>query len=278
MTRLSSKSAGMTRLAAEHDARRRSVGPDHAQRQAEHLVHPRLDVSQIQAFNHDRPAAKQHTMRGGAGPLELFDREVIDPDQLDAMIDQMFRVPSLKVMARATVFRFKGTSDPQEAGRKLGVGAVLTGAVSRRGDALSISAELLDVATGMRLWGEKYERPFAELLRVQNSIAAGIADGLHLRLSGEERRALGGHGTANAVAYELALKARYFFLKQTEEGYLEARRLYRLAIEKDPKFADAHLGVAITYGAMVVEGFEPPAEGQARYEEEVRKATSPGDR
>src|SRR5204862_111003 len=85
---------------------------------------------------------------------------------------------------------------------------------------------------------------------------------------------LGGHGTANAEAYELVLKARYFFLKQTEEGYLEARRLYLLAIEKDPKFADAHLGVAITYGAMVVEGFEPPAEGQARYEEEVRKARS----
>src|SRR5207247_1161092 len=127
-------------------------------------------------------------------------------------------------------------------------------------------------ATGVRLWGEKYERPFAELLRVQNSIAAGIADGLHLRLSGEERRALGGHGTANAVAYELALKARYFFLKQTEEGYLEARRLYRQAVEKDPKFADAHLGVAITYGGMAVEGFEPPKEGWARQEEEVRKA------
>ena len=200
------------------------------------------------------------------------DAEYLSDGLTESLIDQMFRVPSLKVMARATVFRFKGSSDPQDAGRKLGVGAVLTGAVSRRGDQLSISAELLDVATGVRLWGEKYERPFAELLRVQDSIAAGIADGLHLRLSGEERRALGGHGTANAEAYELALKARYFFLKQTEEGYLEARRLYREAVEKDPKFADAHLGVAITYGAMVVEGFEPPAEGQARYEEEVRKA------
>src|SRR5207244_12938459 len=51
----------------------------------------RSDVAQIQAFDHDRPAAQQHTMRGGAGLLELFDREVIDPDQLDAMIDQMFR-------------------------------------------------------------------------------------------------------------------------------------------------------------------------------------------
>src|SRR2546427_10634225 len=91
MTRLSSKSAGMTRAAAEPDACRRSVGTDHAQRQTEHFVHSRLDVAQIQAFYHDRAAAKQDMMRGGAGLPELFDRQIIDSDQLDAMIDQMFR-------------------------------------------------------------------------------------------------------------------------------------------------------------------------------------------
>jgi tetratricopeptide (TPR) repeat protein len=184
----------------------------------------------------------------------------------------MSSVPSLKVMARATVFRFKGTADPQEAGRKLGVGAVLTGAVSRRGSQLSISAELMETSTGARLWGEKFERPFADLLRVQGSIAMAVSDGLRLRLSGQQKRTLVGYGTENPEAYELYLRARYFFLKDTEEGCLEARRLYQQALEKDPRFVEAHLGVASTYGSSAVSGYAPSAEAWPRFEEEARKA------
>ena len=73
-------------------------------------------------------------------------------------------------MARGTVFRFKGTGDPQDAGRKLGVGAVVTGMVARRGSQLVISAELIEIATGLRLWGETYDRPFSDLQRVQDSM------------------------------------------------------------------------------------------------------------
>jgi serine/threonine-protein kinase len=200
------------------------------------------------------------------------DAEYLGDGLTESLIDQMSRVPSLKVMARAMVLRFKGTADPQEAGRKLGVGAVLTGTVSRRGNDLSISAELVEIPTGTRLWGQKYDRPFADLLRVQDAIALGVSDGLRLELSGEEKRALGGHGTENPEAYELSLKARYFFLTETEEGYIEARRLYLQAIEKDPKFAEAHLGVATTYGGLAVNGYARPAETWPRQVEEVGKA------
>lgn len=190
----------------------------------------------------------------------------------DNLITQMSRVASLKVMARATVFRFKGTLDPQDAGRRLGVGAVLTGTVLRRGDRLSISVELVEIPTGARLWGEKYDRPSTDLIRTQNDIAADISDGLRLRLSGTEKRVLGRHGTDNPEAYDLALKARYFVLKDTEEGYLEGRRLYRLAVEKDPKFADAYLGASNTYGVMAVNGFLPPGEAWVLSDEGAHKA------
>jgi TolB-like protein/cytochrome c-type biogenesis protein CcmH/NrfG len=200
------------------------------------------------------------------------DAEYLSDGLTESLISQMSRVPSLKVMARATVFRFKGTADPQEAGRKLGVGAVLTGSVSRRGNQLSISAELMEISTGARLWGEKYDRPFADLLRVQDSIASDISKGLRLQLSGQEKFTLGRHGTENPEAYELSLKARYFLLKDTEEGNLEARRLYLQAVEKDPKFADAHLGVATTYSRSAVSGYARPAEAWPRADEEARKA------
>lgn len=190
----------------------------------------------------------------------------------ESLIGQMSRVSSLKVMARATVFRFKGSADPQEVGRKLGVGAVLTGTVSRRGNQLSISAELVEISTGARLWGEKYDRPFADLLRVQDEIASDISDGLRLRLTEPQKRVLGRHGTENPEAFDLSLKAGYFLNKDTEEGYLEARRLFLQAIEKDPTFAEAHLGVADTYGLMAVSGYAPPAEVWPRSDEEARKA------
>ena len=189
----------------------------------------------------------------------------------ETLISQLSRVSSLKVMARGTVFRFKGTADPQEAGRKLGVGAVVTGTVARRGSQLVISAELIEIATGLRLWGETYDRPFSDLQRVQDSIASEISDGLRLRLSGEEKRTLVAHGTENPEAYELYLKGRFLMINDTEEGDLEARRLFLQAVDKDPQFAQAHLGIAGTYARSAGNGYAPPAEAWARATEEIRK-------
>jgi TolB-like protein/predicted Ser/Thr protein kinase len=190
----------------------------------------------------------------------------------ESLIEQMSRVPSLKVMARATVFRYRGNVDPQDVGRKLGVGAVLTGDVSRRGNQLSISTELVESATGRRLWGEKFERPLDELIRVQDAIASSVAQGLRLELSEDERRALNLHGTQNPEAYELALKARYFFQEDTEEANSEARRLYEQAVAKDPRFAEAHIGLAATYATIAVIGYGLPSEAWRRQKEELDKA------
>jgi TolB-like protein len=200
------------------------------------------------------------------------DSEYLSDGITESLIDQMSRVPALRVMARATVFRFKGSTDPQEAGRKLGVGAVLMGRISRREGRLSISAELVDVATGVRLWADKYDRPFTDLLHVQDAIASEISDGLRLRLTEPEKRTLGRHGTENTEAYELFLKARYAATKDTEEGYLQARRLFLQAVEKDPGFARAQLGASDTYGLMAMDGYIPPAEAWAGVNEGARKA------
>jgi TolB-like protein/predicted Ser/Thr protein kinase len=81
------------------------------------------------------------------------DDEYLGDELTESLIQQMSRVSSLKVMARATAFRFRGTADPVEAGRQLGVGAVLTGSLSETGNRLAVSAELVEVATGARLWG-----------------------------------------------------------------------------------------------------------------------------
>jgi serine/threonine-protein kinase len=199
------------------------------------------------------------------------DAEYLGDGLTESLINQMSRVPSLKVMARATVLRFKGAADPQAVGRTLGVGAVITGTVARRGNLLVISVELIEISTGVRPWGETYDRPFADLLRVQDSIASDISDGLRLRLSGQEKRTLFAHGTEDPEAYELFLKARFLLLNDSEEGDLEARRLFLEAVEKDPRFVQAHLGVASTYARSAGNNYAPPAEAWERADEEIRK-------
>ncbi len=200
------------------------------------------------------------------------DADYLGDGLTESLINHMSRVPSLRVMARGTVLRFKGADDPQEAGRRLGVGAVLTGTVARRGDQLVISAELIEVPTGARLWGQTYDRPFTDLISVQDRIVSDIADGLRLRLSGEEKQTLGGYGTTNPDAYELFLKARFLLLSDTEEDDLEARRLFQQALDKDPTFVDAQLSIASIYARSAGNGYAPPAEAWARVDEELRKA------
>jgi serine/threonine-protein kinase len=189
----------------------------------------------------------------------------------ESLIEEMSLVPSLKVMARGTVFHFKGSPDPLKVGQQLGVGAVVTGSVARRGDQIAIAAELIDTSTGARLWGEKYNRSAAELLDVQDIIVSEIAAGLRLHLSQPDKQTLARHGTDNIQAYELFLKARFLLRDEVEENVLEARRLYQQALEKDPRFVDAHLGLATTYGKSTINGYEPPRDAWPHYVAEIRK-------
>ena len=196
-----------------------------------------------------------------------FDNISLDPEidyiaggMTDGLIDRLSRAQSLTVMARGTVMRFKREKDPLKAAQKLGVGAVVRGEVSRRGTRIVISAELIEGATGERLWGDTFDRPEADLVSVQDSIVLSIAEGLRLRLSREQKARLGGSGTNNSEAYELFLRGRVLLQHETEEDDLEARKLFIEATEIDPNFLNAHLAVASTYARSIGSGYAPPRE------------------
>jgi TolB-like protein/cytochrome c-type biogenesis protein CcmH/NrfG len=209
-----------------------------------------------------------------------FDNTAQDPEieyigdgLTDGLIDHLSRAESLSVKARATVMRFKGERDPQKAARALGVSAVVTGALSRRGTQIVVSAELIHGMTGERLWGQTYDRPMSDLMRVQDSIVLAIAEGLRLRLSGEEKARLGGFGTNSPDAYELFLKGRFMLQRDTEEDDLEALKLFKQATEIDPNFLDAHLAVVSTY-ARSAGAYASPREAAAHAEETLAKAAA----
>ena len=180
----------------------------------------------------------------------------------ESLMHQISRLPSLRVMARSTVFNFKGkTIDPREAGRKLGVDAIVTGTVTVRAGRLRITAELVEVATGIQLWGNTYERAGAEVVSIQDEIASAIMDeGIRLRLSGDERRRLVRRFTDDPVAYESYLRARHLVLRGSEAEILQARELLASATKRDPQFALAHNVLSASYVTAAIEGFERPAD------------------
>jgi len=166
----------------------------------------------------------------------------------ESIINSLSELPHLKVMARTTVFRYKGReSDAQRVGKELGVQAVLTGKVLRQGDTLAIQADLVRVSDGSEIWGDKYTRKIADIFTLQSDLAQEISDRMRLHLSGAERQRLAKHPTGNSEAYELYLKGYHSLLKFTDEGIRKSRDYFQQAIDKDPSYAPAYAGLAEAY-------------------------------
>jgi eukaryotic-like serine/threonine-protein kinase len=196
----------------------------------------------------------------GDGPIESIavlpfenanhdaDTEYLSDGVSESIINNLTQLRHLRVMARSSVFRYKGKQiDPLAVGHELGVRAVLTGRISQRGDNLFISTELLDVRDNRQLWGEQYNRKLADALAVQQDISREIADRLKLELSREERGQITRRNPSNPEAYQLYLQGRYFWNKRTLEGIRKSLEFYEQAIAKDPNYALAYAGMADSY-------------------------------
>ncbi|HEV7768951.1 MAG TPA: protein kinase [Thermoanaerobaculia bacterium] len=177
----------------------------------------------------------------------------------EGIINKLSQLPKLKVMARSTVFRYKGRDvDPQGVGRELRVRAVLTGVVKNVGERLQISVELVDSLDGAQLWGETYNRQLADLLTLQEEMSSEIADKLRPKLTGAEKKKLRRKTTENSEAYQLYLKGRYHWNKRTEESLRRGVQFFREAIESDPSFAMAYAGMADCFITMATNIPLPP--------------------
>jgi serine/threonine protein kinase/Tfp pilus assembly protein PilF len=170
----------------------------------------------------------------------------------ESIINSLTQLPNLKVIARSSVFRYKGkATDPLMVGKELGVRAIVTGRIMQRGDNLTISTELVDVRDNKQLWGEQYNRTVSDLLAVQRDIAGEVSSNLRLRLSGADANRLSKQYTENAEAYRLYLKGRFFLNKRTEEDVRKAIDYFQQVIAMDPNNALALTGLADAYSHLV---------------------------
>ncbi len=190
----------------------------------------------------------------------------------ESIINSLTQLPNLKVIARSSVFRYKGKeTDPLAVGKELGVRAVLTGRIMQRGDSLNVSVELVDVRDNKQLWGEQYSRKVSDLLSVQRDIAQEITANLRPRISGISEPPPKQY-TQNSEAYQLYLKGRYFWNKFTPDDHRKAEAYFKQAIEEDPTYALAYVGLADTYGASATNSWIPPHEGYPKAMAAARRA------
>ena len=169
----------------------------------------------------------------------------------ESIINSLSQLPQTKVLARTTVFRYKGReADPQKIGSELGVDALLTGRVSQQGDILTIQADLVRVADGSEMWGGRYSKKLADVFEVQNEIASEISEKLRGRLSNEQQKRVTRQLTSNVEAYQLYLQGRFYWNKRNTENLKKAISLFAQAIDKDPNYALAYVGLADSYALM----------------------------
>jgi TolB-like protein len=191
----------------------------------------------------------------------------------ESIINNLTQLPNLRVIARNSVFRYKGKeTDPLSAGQELRVAAVVTGRLVQRGESLMISAELMDVRENKQLWGQQYNRQLADLLTVQMEIAKEISERLRAKLSGAERQQLAKRPTENLKAFQYYTQGRALSHRRTREDLFTAVRYYEQAIAEDHTYALAHAGLANAYASLGLYGFISPSEGRRKAEDAARKA------
>ncbi len=200
--------------------------------------------------------------------------EYLSDGLTESLIGTLSQLPNTKVMARSTVFRFKGNQqDPEQIGKSLGVGAVLMGRVTQHGDELGVQADLVNTADGTELWGAHYERKLADITQVQSDITRDVSNRLQIHLTGAEQQKLGSAGTTNPEAYRLYLEGRQQWYGRTPEGLKKSIVLFQQAIVADPNYALAYTGLAETYSVSTgYGGLVPPKQARVMAEDLSRKA------
>ena len=191
----------------------------------------------------------------------------------EGVINHLSRLPSLRIIARSTVFRYRqAQQDPIQIGRDLKVGAVVVGRLSQHADTVNVETEMVNVSNGTQIWGEQYRRKISELATVQDDIASDISGQLRLKLTGEEKKQLTAHATENSEAYQHYIKARYHLERRTRESFAAAIDEFNQAIAKDQNYAEAYAGLADAYMLQLDREFIPASEAGPKMRSAIQQA------
>lgn len=190
-----------------------------------------------------------------------------DPEQeyfvdgmTEALISELAQIHALRVISRTSAMHYKGTKKTlPEIARELRVDGVVEGSVTKEGDRVRITAQLVHAASDRQLWARSYERDLLDLLHLQSEVARAIADEIQVAVTPQERARLARARPVNVAAHEAYIQGRYHW-GRAQPGKSIAH--YQQAIAIDPDYAPPYAGIAddqcMLYGAAME--MVPPGE------------------
>lgn len=174
----------------------------------------------------------------------------------EALIAELAKIKSLKVISRTSVMRLKDTDKSiPEIARELGVDAVIEGSVLKANNEVRITAQLIHGRTDEHLWAESYINTLENVLQLQSEVAFAVAESIEASITAEESAELRSAGVVNPQAYEQYLLGHYQAAKRTNEGLERSVEHFQRAIEIDPDYAQAYAGLADSYNLLASWGF-----------------------
>jgi serine/threonine-protein kinase len=202
------------------------------------------------------------------------DNEYFSDGLTEELLNVLANISSLKVAARTSSFHFKGqTGDIADIARRLGVASVLEGSVRQSGSRVRITCQLINATDGYHLWSETFDRELDDIFAVQDEISSAVANALKVKLFDRDvdQRVIG--GTTNAEAFQAFLRGVHYRNRGDREDTLRAAiEAFQQAIELDPGYAKAYIGLARAWNHMALNSFVSYEEGVGNMEVGVTNA------
>ncbi|TDI34181.1 MAG: tetratricopeptide repeat protein [Acidobacteria bacterium] len=200
-------------------------------------------------------------------------QEYLADGMTEALIADLAKIGALKVISRTSVMRYKDSDKALgDIASELNVDVILEGSVLRVGDRVRITAQLIDVHTDQALWAETYERDLRDLLVLQSEVARAVAEEIEVVVTPEETNRLASARPVNPEAHEAYLTGRFHQNKLTPADIETALSYFELALEKNPDYTLAYVGIASVWGGRLQMGFVPSSDGLPLQREAIVKA------
>lgn len=199
--------------------------------------------------------------------------ESLELGMADALINEISATEGIIVRPLSSVRRYhRPDRDPIEAGREVGADLVLDGAIQSSDGRTRVTARLVRTSDGRQIWTNSFDEETGHLFDLQDSISERAVAALTATLGGDARRRPRKRGTDDIEAYQLYMKGRFHQSKLVLPEARKSAELFRQAIELDPDYALAHVGLSDAYRSFALSGDTEPRGALARASDAASRA------
>jgi len=200
---------------------------------------------------------------------QKHDQEYFADGLADEILDELAKIPGLKVIARTSAFQFKGKNDDlRSVAAKLGAAHILEGSVRVSGDRIRVTTQLIRGADGAHEWSDSYDRNVGDAIQIQREIAASLSRILQLSVV-DLYVVSGSPHTVGPAAHDLFLRGRHAYQRFDKAGLEEASNFFQQALDLDPAYSDAAYMRALTHMVQASSGYVVGTEGWERARREA---------